>query len=68
MPDLDGPDCYALLGRQYPSLRQRVIFLTRDTLNADSRAFLEQCGQPWLPKPCTAAAVRRAIQQMLRVS
>jgi DNA-binding response OmpR family regulator len=28
-------------------------------------AFLEQCGQPWLPKPCPIAALRRAIEQML---
>ena len=66
MPELDGPDFYALLVRQYPALRQRVIFLTGDTLNADSRAFLAQCGQPWLSKPCTAAEVRRTIQQVLR--
>ena len=66
MPDLDGPDFYALLGRHYPALRPRVIFLTGDTFNADSRAFLAQCGQPWLSKPCTAAAVRRAIHQVLR--
>jgi CheY-like chemotaxis protein len=26
MPELDGPDFYALLGRQYPALCQRVIF------------------------------------------
>ena len=66
MPDLDGPDCYALLGRQYPSLRQRVIFLTGDTLSTDSTAFLEKCAQPWLPKPCNAAAIRSAIQHVLQ--
>jgi CheY-like chemotaxis protein len=31
MPDLDGPAFYAILVRQYPTLRQRVIFLTGDT-------------------------------------
>jgi len=44
-----------------------VIFLTGDTLGAKSTAFLEQCGQPWLPKPCKAAEVRSAIEQMLCV-
>ena len=68
MPTLDGATFYALLTRQYPALRQRVIFLTGDTLAADSMAFLMQCGQPWLCKPCTAAAVRSAIQQMLHVT
>ena len=65
MPDLNGPDLYALVLRQYAYLSQRVIFLTRDTLRAESRAFLEQCGQSWLNKPCSAADFRRAIQQLL---
>ena len=45
MPDLDGPAFYAILARQYPALRQRVIFLTGDTGGAASRTFLTQCGQ-----------------------
>ena len=68
MPELDGPAFYDILTSQYPSLRQRVIFLTGDTLHADSLAFLEQCGQPWLAKPCTIAAVRRAIQHVLHAA
>ena len=66
MPGLDGPAFYDLLRRQHAYLRQRVIFLTGDTLGAASTAFLEQCGQPWVYKPCTAAAIRRALQQILR--
>ena len=68
MPELDGPTFSNLLTRQYPSLRQRVIFLTGDTLRADSMAFLAQCGQPWVPKPCTVAAIRRAMAQVLRAA
>ena len=64
MPDLDGPTFYDILTSQYPTLRLRVVFLTGDTLSADSLAFLEQCGQPWLPKPCTIVAVRSAIAQV----
>jgi CheY-like chemotaxis protein len=41
MPELDGPTFYAILTSQYPYLRQRVIFLTGDTLSTDSMAFLE---------------------------
>jgi CheY-like chemotaxis protein len=66
MPELNGPDLYAIVLRQYAYLSQRVVFLTGDTLSADSTAFLEQCGQPWLPKPCTAEAIRHAIQQVLQ--
>jgi CheY-like chemotaxis protein len=65
MPDVDGPAFYATLRRQAPALCQRVIFLTGDTLHAESMAFLAQCGQPCLYKPCTAAEVRGLLQQVL---
>ena len=65
MPRLAGADFYALLCQQHAYLRQRVLFLTGDTLGADSTAFLEQSGQPWVYKPCDAATIRSAIQQML---
>jgi len=68
MPDLDGPTFYDILTSHYPTLRLRVVFLTGDTLSADSIAFLKQCGQPWLPKPCTIVAVRSAIAQVLNAA
>jgi hypothetical protein len=65
MPELDGPAFYTRLEQQAPTLCQRVIFLTGDTLGAASTAFLTQSGQPCLYKPCTAAEVRRTLQQQL---
>ena len=65
MPALDGPTLYTTLQQQYPALCQRMIFITGDTLGVESTAFLAQCGQPYLYKPCTAADVRDAIQQVL---
>lgn len=66
MPELDGPAFYEISLRQHAYLRQRVIFLTGDVLGAESAAFLEQCGQPWLQKPCPAGDIRNAIQQVLQ--
>ena len=65
MPELGGEDFYDVLRHQYPALCPRVIFLTGDTLHGASLAFLVACGQPWLKKPCSAAAVREAVQQRL---
>ena len=65
LPELSGNTLYDVLWQQYPHLCHRVIFLTGDTLNAESLAFLEACGQPWLPKPCSAAQVREVVQQLL---
>jgi CheY-like chemotaxis protein len=66
MPDLDGPAFYAILVRQYPALRQRVIFLTGDTRGSANKTFLTQSGRPWLRKPCPIAMIRRAIQHVLQ--
>jgi two-component system NtrC family sensor kinase len=66
MPELDGPAFYALLTRQYPALRHRVIFLTGDSGGEATRTFLRQCGRPWLRKPSPIAVIRRAIQDVLQ--
>ena len=68
MPELDGQTLYGLLLRQSPALCQRIIFLTGDTSGVDSQAFLAQCGQPWIPKPCSIAEVRTAMAQVLHAS
>ena len=61
MPGLDGTALYTRLRQQAPALCQRMIFLTGDTLGGASTAFLTQCSQPCLYKPCTAAEVRGLI-------
>jgi len=68
MPELDGPTFYAILTRQYPALRQRIIFLTGDTGGEDSRTFLTQCGRPWLRKPSPIMMLRRTIQHVLQTA
>ena len=68
MPGLDGPAFYAILVRQYPALRQRVIFLTGNTSGSANKTFLTQSGRPWLRKPSPIAAIRRAIQDVLQAS
>ena len=65
MPELDGRAFYAQLQQRAPTLCPRVMFLTGDSTAADHQAFLAQCGRPWLRKPCSIAAVRHGIQQVL---
>jgi CheY-like chemotaxis protein len=65
MPALDGQTLYGLLQWQLPTLCQRMIFLTGDTLSPDSMRFVEQCGQPWLPKPCGTDEIRTVMAQVL---
>ena len=68
MPELDGPAFYTILTRQYPALRQRVIFLTGDPGDEVSTPFLTQSGRPWLHKPSPIATIRRVIQHVLQTS
>lgn len=66
MPELDGPRLYEELEHHYPHLRQRLIFLTGDTLNPETRRFLEQVGVPCLTKPFTSAEARSIVRQALQ--
>jgi CheY-like chemotaxis protein len=66
MPELDGPGLYRELQAHYPQLCRRFICLTGDTLSPEALAFIAESSVPRLTKPFTAAAVRRAIQQVLQ--
>jgi DNA-binding NarL/FixJ family response regulator len=48
MPELDGMGLYEELAQHYPHLLSRLIFLTGDTLNAETTRLLEQVGAPRL--------------------
>ncbi|HEV8617660.1 MAG TPA: histidine kinase N-terminal 7TM domain-containing protein [Methylomirabilota bacterium] len=66
MPVLDGPALYQRLRRQDPGIRDRFVFLTGDTLSADTTAFLQSTGAPTLTKPFEGDVVRRVVQDALR--
>jgi len=68
MPEVDGTAFYAMLQQYYPSFCSRVVFLTGDTLGDTTKTFLEQCGQPYVYKPCGAAEVLHAIAQVRRAA
>jgi signal transduction histidine kinase len=63
MPELDGPALYQELAKHQPHLLRQFIFLTGDTLSAETSAFLEQTGAPRLTKPFTTAEARRVVGQ-----
>ena len=66
MPLLDGAGLYSQLAMREPRLRERFIFLSGDTLSAETRRFIERSGVPILEKPFDAAGVRRLVQRLLR--
>ncbi len=66
MPELDGPGLYRELERRHPGLLGRCVFLTGDTLNAQTREFLERTNVPRVGEPFSEEEVRSAVQRVLR--
>jgi two-component system NtrC family sensor kinase len=65
MPGLDGPGLYAEIERRFPDLRERIVFLTGDTMSAETRDFLERTRAVSLGKPFLVTKVMQAIQRAL---
>jgi two-component system NtrC family sensor kinase len=65
MPELDGPGLYRSIQERSPHLVKKVIFMTGDTVNPNSRAFLESTGNPWICKPFNIGDMERAVKDLL---
>jgi signal transduction histidine kinase/ActR/RegA family two-component response regulator len=59
MPKLSGMDFYNALKSQGRGMEQRVVFVTGDLINPDTRQFLESTGCSWLGKPFDITAIKR---------
>ncbi len=66
MPGIDGPALYERLVRLRPEMRERVAFLTGDTMSERVRRFLVESGRPCLEKPITPDEVRRFVRELAR--
>jgi PAS domain S-box-containing protein len=61
MPGMDGVALYKEINALDPDLARRIIFVTGDTVSAQSRAFLERTGNRWLAKPFNLAEVEQTV-------
>jgi two-component system NtrC family sensor kinase len=68
MPQLDGPGLYRELEARQPHLLRHMIFLTGDTLSAETKKFLDGIDTPRLTKPFTVAEARRVVEQALQAA
>jgi signal transduction histidine kinase len=66
MPVLDGAGLWEGLGRHDVRLRDRLIFISGDTLTAETRRFIASTGVLTVDKPFDPAQVRRVVQAVLR--
>ena len=65
MPGMDGIAFYEALRQMHPSLAERTIFITGDTVSLATRRFLEQTGRPHLSKPVDLDELGQLVAQIL---
>src|SRR5438034_1131740 len=65
LPDLDGKAIWRRLLVDRPALAARVVFMTGDTMSAETQAFLMEAGRPVLTKPLTIERIQRAVNEAL---
>jgi CheY-like chemotaxis protein len=62
---MNGEQFYHALAKINPDLAQRVIFLTGDVVNEETRKFLASTGNPHLDKPFQLTRLEAVIADLL---
>ncbi len=65
MPEMGGETFYTAVQMADANLADRIIFVTGDTVSANSRSFLEATGNRWLSKPFNIAELERLVAETL---
>jgi CheY-like chemotaxis protein len=65
MPVMNGEAFYHALAQKNPDLARRVIFLTGDVVNEETRHFLASTGNPHLDKPFLLTRLEAVIAEVL---
>ncbi len=68
MPEMDGPTMFRHICAEFPEYRQRIVFITGDTLTTFVRDFLQDNPVRFIEKPYTLAEVTKAIAEQLLVT
>ena len=65
MPGTSGRSLYERLEARVPAAAARVIFLTGDTADPNTEAFLKKAGRPVLTKPVSLEPLAEALAPLL---
>lgn len=68
MPDMTGRQVYEALLATRPALADRVVFTTGDTVQEETRNFIDVVGQPCLAKPFSIDTITEIVERMLAAS
>lgn len=66
MKGMDGPGLYDRILDLHPDLADRVIFITGDALNDQTRNFIRATGNPYLRKPFTREELVTTIETLVQ--
>ena len=65
LPGMNGLDMYRHLQKMAGSLARRVIFITGDVMNIDTKNFLSQTSVPYITKPFGAEQLKKDVDRIL---
>jgi two-component system NtrC family sensor kinase len=65
MPGMDGREFYRRASERHSAVRNRIIFLTGDVVNEQTRDFLNSIGADYLGKPFHLDRVEDAVRRVL---
>jgi len=65
MPQMSGKELYEIMKRRFPSLAERVLFITGDTITPATENFLTSTGKPYLFKPFNSNQLVELVEETL---
>jgi CheY-like chemotaxis protein len=65
-PVMDGKRLFRWMTGNYPDLVEGVIFTIGDSINPDTRDFLNKAHRPFLPKPFTLGELKTVVRETLQ--
>jgi signal transduction histidine kinase/ActR/RegA family two-component response regulator len=65
MPHMDGRQLFDWIRLQRPALQNKIVFVTGDTVSAETRRFFESHATRYLAKPFKIEEVKEVIMQTL---
>ena len=66
MPGMDGRKLFETVKSQNPALAHRIVFVTGDTVSADTQAFFNDTGNRWVSKPFNIAQITDTANEVLQ--
>jgi DNA-binding response OmpR family regulator len=64
-PIMNGKRLFRWMKEEKPELLTGVIFTTGDSINPDTRDFLDKADKPFLPKPFTLDELKAVVRETL---